>query len=114
MQIIIDSGSTSSEVVLSNEKIVRFSIGGLNPFFTSENVMKNEIVVNILPKMNREIVNNIFFYGAGCYHNSEKQKVYNYCKDGYPGSICTNLYNRLTNIQFGDEEDKFGWIEVIS
>ncbi len=40
-------------------------------------------------------------------------KVYNYCPDGKPGKISTQLYNTLINIQYGDEEDPFGWVEII-
>ena len=39
----------------------------------------------------------------------EMNKVYEFCKDGKPGPVCTKLYNRLTAIQFGEAEDKFGW-----
>jgi len=40
-------------------------------------------------------------------------KVYEYCKDGKPGQVCTKLYNKLTSIQFGDEPDDHGWIEIV-
>jgi branched-chain amino acid aminotransferase len=40
-------------------------------------------------------------------------KTYEYCKDGKPGHVCTKLYNKLTSIQFGDEPDDHGWIEII-
>ncbi len=40
-------------------------------------------------------------------------KSYEYCCDGKPGPVSVKLYERLTAIQFGDEEDKFGWIEII-
>ncbi len=30
-----------------------------------------------------------------------------------PGAISTKLYNKLIAIQTGDEEDKFGWIEIV-
>jgi branched-chain amino acid aminotransferase len=35
---------------------------------------------------------------------------YNYCPDGKPGPVSTKLYERLKAIQYGDEEDKFGWV----
>lgn len=41
-------------------------------------------------------------------------KIYEFCKDGKPGIVSTKLYNRLRAIQYGDEEDKFGWIEMIN
>jgi branched-chain amino acid aminotransferase len=36
-----------------------------------------------------------------------------YLKDGKPGPHCTALYNALTAIQYGDAEDKYGWVEEI-
>jgi len=41
-------------------------------------------------------------------------KIYEYCKDGKPGPLSVKLYNKLTAIQFGDEPDEFGWIEIIN
>jgi len=38
---------------------------------------------------------------------------YDYCKDGNPGPVSTKLYNRLTAIQNGDEEDVFNWIDYV-
>jgi branched-chain amino acid aminotransferase len=43
----------------------------------------------------------------------ENNKIYEYCKDGNPGPICTKLYNKLTAIQFGDEPDIFNWIDLL-
>ncbi len=43
----------------------------------------------------------------------EKNTIYTYCKDGKPGPVSTKLYNRLINIQFGDEPDTFGWLEIV-
>jgi branched-chain amino acid aminotransferase len=40
-------------------------------------------------------------------------KLYSYCPDGKPGEWSTKLYNTLINIQFGDEEDPFGWTEIL-
>lgn len=41
------------------------------------------------------------------------KKTYEYSKDGTPGPICTALYNRLRAIQYGDEPDVHGWVEII-
>jgi branched-chain amino acid aminotransferase len=43
----------------------------------------------------------------------EKNMIYTYCKDGIPGPVSTKLYNRLVAIQYGDEPDKFNWLEII-
>ncbi len=42
----------------------------------------------------------------------DEKKTYNYC-DGTPGPICTKLYHKLRAIQYGDEEDKYGWVTII-
>jgi branched-chain amino acid aminotransferase len=39
----------------------------------------------------------------------DQNKIYQYCEDNKPGPISSKLYYRLTSIQTGDEEDKFGW-----
>ena len=43
----------------------------------------------------------------------DKDISYTYCKDGKPGPISTKLYERLVAIQFGEEKDKFGWMEEV-
>ena len=40
-------------------------------------------------------------------------KIYQYCEDNVPGPVCSKLYYRLTAIQTGDEEDKFGWVSYV-
>ncbi len=41
----------------------------------------------------------------------ENGKVFDYGSE--PGKISTQLYNKLLAIQTGDEEDKFGWIDIV-
>jgi branched-chain amino acid aminotransferase len=43
----------------------------------------------------------------------DNMTTFEYCKDGNPGPVSTKLYNRLTAIQYGDEPDPFGWIEIV-
>lgn len=43
----------------------------------------------------------------------DENKSYIISKDGNPGPISTKLYNKLRAIQYGDEEDKFGWTTVV-
>jgi len=38
---------------------------------------------------------------------------YKFSKDGKPGKICEKLYNKLRAIQYGNEDDVFGWITMI-
>ena len=43
----------------------------------------------------------------------EKNKIYEYCKDGKPGTESLKLYNKLVAIQCGDEPDPFGWVTIV-
>jgi len=43
----------------------------------------------------------------------EEKKTYTYCKDGKPGPISTKIYERLLGIQFGDEQDPYGWVDFV-
>ena len=49
----------------------------------------------------------------GKIFDPEKNKIYEYCKDGKPGSETMKLYNKLTSIQNGDEPDPFGWVTIL-
>jgi branched-chain amino acid aminotransferase len=43
----------------------------------------------------------------------DENKSYVFSKNGEPGPISEKLYNKLRAIQYGDEEDKYGWITVV-
>ena len=43
----------------------------------------------------------------------EENKSYIFSKDGQPGPVSLKLYNKLRAIQYGDEEDKYGWVTVV-
>ncbi len=43
----------------------------------------------------------------------DQSREYIFSKDGNPGPVSTKLYNRLKDIQHGDAEDKFNWVEVL-
>jgi branched-chain amino acid aminotransferase len=40
--------------------------------------------------------------------------IYQFGEGNAPGAICSKLYHRLTAIQTGDEEDKFGWVTFVN
>lgn len=43
----------------------------------------------------------------------ETGNSYVFAKDGKPGPVCTELYNRLRAIQYGDAPDMYGWVTVL-
>jgi branched-chain amino acid aminotransferase len=42
-----------------------------------------------------------------------ENKVYEYCCEGKPGPVTMKLYNRLMALQYGDEQDPYGWITIV-
>ena len=49
----------------------------------------------------------------GKIYDREKDKVYEYCKDGKAGPVSTKLYKKLLAIQEGEVKDVNGWNYVI-
>jgi branched-chain amino acid aminotransferase len=49
----------------------------------------------------------------GKIFDPEKNKIYEYCRDGKPGVATMKLYNKLVSIQSGDDPDDFGWMTVV-
>jgi len=43
----------------------------------------------------------------------DEDKKYFFCKDGSAGPISTKIYEKLVAIQYGDEPDPHGWVEII-
>jgi branched-chain amino acid aminotransferase len=43
----------------------------------------------------------------------DENKSYLFSKDGAPGPISLKLYNKLRAIQYGDEEDRYGWVTIV-
>lgn len=43
----------------------------------------------------------------------DSHTIYRYCKDGQAGPVSTALFKRLQAIQFGEEPDPYGWVEIV-
>ena len=43
----------------------------------------------------------------------EEKKSFVFSKDGKPGPISTQLYNKLRGIQYGTEPDIHGWTKIV-
>ncbi|MCK9219366.1 MAG: branched-chain amino acid aminotransferase [Bacteroidales bacterium] len=46
-------------------------------------------------------------------HDRDTNKIYQYCKDGKAGPVCTKLYERLKGIQQGLLPDTHGWNTMV-
>ena len=49
----------------------------------------------------------------GKIEDPDEGKTYKFVEGDTPGKVTTQLYERLIGIQYGDLEDKFGWITVL-
>lgn len=68
MIIVADSGSTkTSWAVLRNaEEPQQFSTEGYNPYYVDSEYIKKSIIGNFSNQIDKDSVNQIYFYGAGC------------------------------------------------
>jgi branched-chain amino acid aminotransferase len=46
-------------------------------------------------------------------YDADNGKWFKYGSQKEAGEWSTKLYNKLRAIQYGDEEDKYGWVEII-
>ena len=67
MKIIADSGSTKTHWVLlfDNGQQQSFYSQGINPYFIEANAI-HDIVISCFSELDVELVEAVFFYGAGC------------------------------------------------
>lgn len=68
MILIADSGSTKTDwcVTYDNAPIKRIGTKGINPFFQSEEEIRQELIASLLPQLPEGTINSVYFYGAGC------------------------------------------------
>ncbi|MCQ2348316.1 MAG: ATPase [Paludibacteraceae bacterium] len=72
MIILADSGSTKTHwcLMAANGQSSEFMTDGINPFYQTQDAMRNSIVNQLLPQMGHLMwagtVTKVFFYGAGC------------------------------------------------
>ena len=68
MILIADSGSTKTDWCVSDKgkQIQRISTKGMNPYFQSEEEIGEEIRLSLLPKLQTNTFDALYFYGAGC------------------------------------------------
>ena len=68
MILIADSGSTKTDWVLVDENLSRhpFSTRGFNPFLVTGEQIGNILVTEIHIGIDKSLIKQIYFYGAGC------------------------------------------------
>lgn len=78
MILIADSGSTKTDwrLIEDSGEISQFKTAGMNPYYQDSEGIYQELKKNLVPNVSRPI-ESVFFYGAGCINQSDKQVVEN-------------------------------------
>lgn len=88
MKLIVDSGSTKTFwCLVENGKVVQeIYTAGINPYITAPDRIKEIILVELKPKFIHQ-PKEIFFYGAGCSSDYNKQLVHKVLVDINPSAL---------------------------
>src|SRR5210317_2117590 len=100
MILVVDSGSTKTDwIALDNEGEEIFSTQtlGLNPQMLSNEILNERIKNNFDIYKNRKLVNNLFFYGAGCGVKDTQNRILKVFK-----SIFLNIIGTGSNCSYYD------------
>ena len=89
MRLIVDSGSTKTDWIAldgNNEISFETQTQGLNPQVLSEQIIEERIVNNYDLYRNRESVEQIYFYGAGCGTRPPREILHNLLQGIFPNA----------------------------
>lgn len=69
MRLIADSGSTKTKwYCIKDDNINEINTRGYNPYYCNSSQIIASLQSELLPQINPLIINQIYFYGAGCSH----------------------------------------------
>ncbi len=79
MKLIADSGSTKTHwcVIDDNGLVKDIFTKGINPFYQTEEEIKSELSIHLIPQLTDFKIETIIFYGAGCSFPEKKMMVAN-------------------------------------
>lgn len=88
MILIADSGSTKTDWrrIDHNGDIQQYKSDGINPYLQNEAEIRTKIVESLKPQIDLS-VNELFFYGAGCSSEYNKNILKTIFEEVFPGAI---------------------------
>ncbi|HWZ21806.1 MAG TPA: hypothetical protein VNW06_04090 [Cytophagaceae bacterium] len=98
MLAIIDSGSTKSSWVFVDKSLKRYElkIVGINPYYQNSEEIYLLLAKDLLPLIpSGEAITEIYFYGAGCERDSQKEIVAKGLQKAFPLSKITVDHDML-------------------
>ncbi|ANH83712.1 N-acetylglucosamine kinase [Niabella ginsenosidivorans] len=76
MQLIADAGSTKAEwCLLNNGKIKTILTSGISPYFLDGSQIEDLLSRELLPRLGRVEVEEVFYYGTGCLNPDNRALV---------------------------------------
>ena len=72
--LIADSGSTKTDWCIVDEsgEFSTIRVKGMNPYFQDEEEISSEIEKKLLPAVGDNVIDTVYFYGAGCIFDKVK------------------------------------------
>ena len=72
--LIADSGSTKTDWCIVDESgaFSTIRVKGMNPYFQDEEEISSEIEKKLLPAVGDNVIDTVYFYGAGCIFDKVK------------------------------------------
>jgi N-acetylglucosamine kinase-like BadF-type ATPase len=87
MILIVDSGSTKTDwlaIDTQTKEQIPYETIGFNPMIQSQSFIQEQISLNISLASQREHIQKIYFFGAGCSSEVNNEKVKNALKTNFP------------------------------
>lgn len=87
LKLIADSGSTKTEwCLLDGKKKIKIATQGISPYFMSKSEIVELLLTTLLPKLKKNIPNEIFYYGTGCSNSANVKLIRDSLKSVFPSS----------------------------
>ena len=85
MILIVDSGSTKTSWLINCDNL-HFATAGLNPYYVKEDKLREEISGHVANKVFSKEVKHLYFYGAGCGSQQNKDLMNKILSEIYPNA----------------------------
>jgi branched-chain amino acid aminotransferase len=123
-RFIDESGPANFFAITKDGQYITPKSHSILPSITNKSLVQLATDMGLRPERRAIAVEEIFdFKEAGCCGTAAvitpvqsitwRDQEIVYCPDGNPGPVCSELYHRLTSIQYGDLPDPYGWVRNI-
>ena len=95
MILVADSGSTKTEWWWydTNYEIKKVATIGFNPYFINSEKIYDALFNTLLPQIDFQAVQKIFFYGSGCSGKENCEIIYSVCRKAFPNAVKIEVHS---------------------